>query len=174
MGLLSSKQIEYVERLIKRNATLLDTLTNTSDEDVARLLREALKKPLFEPTPRWEEGIRKRLRKKARDCAKLLGLLDVAGLIPVEKHAHYNSLAEYVETAIDQTYCEATMLTKESKKELLDLWVMLKLNGQRFDKSKLFIACECERTTAHMKENGEFAKTSVKNKADPQVIQGVC
>lgn len=127
MGILSTKQIEYVTKLIKRNAVLQKTWLETDNEDARRLLQSALSKPINEPMTRSEESMRRRLRKKARQCAIVLGLLQLAGITPC-KDGNYKDLAEYIVAVLNQISCEFTVQLTSGRESFIPFWVTLKVN----------------------------------------------
>ncbi|MEM1542969.1 MAG: hypothetical protein QXV82_10100 [Ignisphaera sp.] len=128
MGILSTKQLDYVRKLAERNAVILQAIINTENEHAGRLLQDALRRPLYEPMSKSEESIRRRLKKKLQKYAKALAILDLAGITPAKGNKNYQSLEEYVRALIDQLYSELVTLLETGKKEAIDAWIAARIS----------------------------------------------
>ncbi|MEM3641134.1 MAG: hypothetical protein QXH37_04365 [Candidatus Bathyarchaeia archaeon] len=123
MKILSEKQAEYIKKIIMRNSVIVKMLMDAVNEDVKRLLEDALKRPLHEPMPRAEKDIRGRLREKARKYAMALALFAFAGIIPNQESGSYQNLAEYVHAIMNQFYSEIAVILETRGDSYVSTWI---------------------------------------------------
>ncbi|MEM3591995.1 MAG: hypothetical protein QW702_07880 [Candidatus Bathyarchaeia archaeon] len=123
MRILSERQAEYIKRVILRNSAILKILIDAVNEDVKRLLEDALKKPLHEPMSRAEENVRKRLREKARNYAVVLALFALAGITINQENKNHQNLAEYIRAIMDQLYSEVAVILGNGGENEVSRWI---------------------------------------------------
>jgi len=75
---LTKRELEYLLKLVRRNAALVWELYNSTKT----IDQSKLSEPLYKPMPAWERKLRQRLRTKGRILAHLLGMLSFAGVYP--------------------------------------------------------------------------------------------
>ena len=108
---LTRKELEYLLKLVWRNARLFMEMHDSGAIDESKL-SEGLQKPM----PAWERKLRQRIRSKARILSHLLGLISFAGVYPDRKRR----IGERPQDIIDAWWVMMPQLTKELEPETLD------------------------------------------------------
>ena len=124
---LTRKELEYLLKLVQRNAALFWEMHGSGTIDQSRF-----SEGLYKPMPAWERKLRQRLRSKGRILAHLLGMLSFAGVYP----DYRNHIGERPQDIIDAWWIVMPQLAEELDPEKLNtLFDVVKKSGLTTEKA---------------------------------------